>query len=153
MRWFFWPKQSLLVWIESIVMVAFWYHELFLKIIISLVKTVYLCFYIFTPMCHISDCHVHRIYITYVQRSLYIESLSQINLVSSCVLFPFHYHVGVTNEKETKYVRRLSLFVTAIQYKNSWIQIRIPDLDPLTWLNSDPKHQCWTYGPGSDQQT
>jgi hypothetical protein len=42
---------------------CFWYHYLFLKIIISLVKTVYLCFYIFTPMCHISDCHVQRVYV------------------------------------------------------------------------------------------
>ena len=44
-------------------MVAYWCHDLFLKIIISLVKIVYLCFYMFTPMCHISDCHVQRVYV------------------------------------------------------------------------------------------
>ncbi len=75
------------------VMVAFRCHDLFLKIIISLVKTVHLCFYIFTPMCHISDCHVHRI--SYVQRSLYIESLSQINLSLLKYLFPFHLHFNL----------------------------------------------------------
>jgi hypothetical protein len=47
----------------EIVMVAYGCHILFLKIVISLVKTVYLCFYVFTPMCHLSDCHVHCVYV------------------------------------------------------------------------------------------
>ncbi len=49
--------------VQDSVMVAYGCHNLFLKIVISLVKTVYLCFYVFTPMCHISDCHVHCVYV------------------------------------------------------------------------------------------
>ncbi len=48
----------------------------------------YLCFLSFTPSRHIANCHVPRIYI-YVQRSLYIESLSQINSVFSRICFYF----------------------------------------------------------------
>ncbi len=54
-------------------MVAYGCHNLFLKIGISLVKTVYLCFYV---------CHVHCVYVCTTE---FIESLSQINLVLSRV--------------------------------------------------------------------
>ena len=52
-------------------MVAYWCHDLFFKIIISLVKTVYLCLYIFTTMCHISDCHVQRVYCIRMYNGVY----------------------------------------------------------------------------------
>ena len=67
---------------------CFWSHNLFLKIIISLVKTVYLCFYIFTPMCHISDCHVHRIYICTTEFIYWIAVTNKLSLLT--YLFPFH---------------------------------------------------------------
>ena len=73
------PKQSGIFWKipkYALVMVAYWCHDLFLKIIISLVKTVYSCFYIFTPICHISDFNVHCVY-TYVP----LHSLSKFRTI------------------------------------------------------------------------
>jgi hypothetical protein len=69
------------------VMVAYGCHNFFLKIVISLVKTVYLCFYVFTPLCHISNCHVHCVYVRTTEFINWIAVTNKLSLLTYFVFF------------------------------------------------------------------
>jgi hypothetical protein len=129
----FWPSNKIYKWVTN-VMVAYGCHILFLKNCNFFRLTVFFCFTFFTPMCHLSDCHVHSVYVCTLYNGVY--------KLNRCLNKPYTGFIrgilrGVRYAKSLRVLflhRRSPSWTTLVLYSRVVFIFNEPTISLLTYL-------------------